>query len=68
VTLTTETLVAEITVTAQAVCWHPVGADDADQPGDHLAVFPHAILCKRLVTVRYQRYAEIQSNTRRRAP
>jgi pyruvate-formate lyase-activating enzyme len=29
--LTTETLVPEITVTAEGVYWHPVGADDADQ-------------------------------------
>jgi len=30
-TLTTETLVPEVTVTTQGVYWHPVGADDADQ-------------------------------------
>jgi MoaA/NifB/PqqE/SkfB family radical SAM enzyme len=29
--LTTETLVPEVTVTAEGVYWHPVGADDADQ-------------------------------------
>jgi len=30
-TLTTDTLVPEVTVTADGVYWHPVGADDADQ-------------------------------------
>jgi hypothetical protein len=31
VVLTTETLVPEITATADGVYWHPVGADDSDQ-------------------------------------
>lgn len=30
-TLTTETLIPEVTVTEQGVYWHPVGADDTDQ-------------------------------------
>ena len=30
-TLTTETLIPEVTVTADGVYWHPVGADDDDQ-------------------------------------
>jgi pyruvate-formate lyase-activating enzyme len=29
--LTTETLIPEVTVTADGIYWHPVGADDADQ-------------------------------------
>ncbi len=31
VVLTTETLIPEITVTAEGVYWHPVGADHDDQ-------------------------------------
>jgi len=31
VTITTDSVVPEITVTADGVYWHPVGADDADQ-------------------------------------
>ncbi|GAB3416162.1 radical SAM protein [Flindersiella endophytica] len=56
ITLTRETLIPEITVTANGVYWHPVGADHADQLLTHQP-FPlaNAIDKARRLYVEYRR-------------
>jgi pyruvate-formate lyase-activating enzyme len=64
--LTTESLVPEVTVTADGVYWHPVGADDADQLVTP-SLFPLAAAIE-LVQARFREHLQAQTDRARAFP